>query len=180
MRKARIKPLVDQFGREFAKSLIFPKKPTDYKLGDKAFDNLKRLIDAETPDALVIDPLSSAHNEDENTSKMKSPLNLIDYLMDRNPGMTSIVLHHVSTKVARDRQGGEITRGAKESARGHSSITDWADFNLRLSDVTPGKSTIKKLALDFAKTRHCGRIQRRFITADIANMVFQPFDKDSL
>ena len=174
----RLKPLVQQFGSSFLPNLSFARMPTHFRLdAGPAFDQLMKLIETFKPDFLIVDPLSSSHSEEENSSRMRVPLNHVDRLIDAS-GAASMVIHHASTKKSRDHQGAVIQKGAKEQSRGHSSITDWADFNLLLIDKTHGNGRVKTLELNFAKTRYSHQRQKKYISADIANMIFTPTKLD--
>jgi AAA domain len=170
----RLQPLVQQYGNAFLPNLAFARMPTHFRLdAGPAFDQLMETIGTFKPDLLIVDPLSSSHSEEENSSRMRVPLNHVDRLIDVS-GAAAIVIHHASTKKSRDHQGQVIQKGAKEQSRGHSSITDWADFNLLVIDKTHGNGHVKTLELNFAKTRYSHQRQKKYITADIANMIFAP------
>jgi hypothetical protein len=174
----RLAPLAAQFGSEFVKNISFPKHPTDFRLDqEKEFENLKRLLDEQRPDVLVIDPFSSTHCLDENGSVLKMLLNRLDWIISHY-GCAVIVVHHASTKKLRDRGGKEVKKGAKEMARGWSGITDWLDFDLHLETekeqggAAGEHAAGKLLRLEFAKLRHRKPIKPRHVTANIGEMTF--------
>jgi RecA-family ATPase len=166
--------MVNKFGTSFLQNLSFARMPTHFRLeAGPAFDRLLKIVEEFKPDVIVIDPLSSSHSEEENSSRMRVPLNHIDRLIDAS-GAAAIVIHHATTKKSRNQSGEVITRGAKEQSRGHSSITDWADFNMLVTDKTAGQNRVKTLELTFAKTRYSHKRQKRYILADIGGMTFEP------
>jgi hypothetical protein len=180
----RIKPLVETFGEKFINELFFPRIPSDYRLengrtdkfnAEGAFDRLLAKAIGIEPGLLIIDPLSSTHSLDENSNEIKQALNNIDRLIDHSK--TAVILvHHASTKILRDSHGNEIEKGAKEKARGHSAITDWADVHLHIEELKDKNNpkTVKTLSLDFAKTRYSRRIQSRAIKFNLETMGCEP------
>ena len=112
---------------------------------DNFFRNIKLTIEEYTPDVLVIDPLISFHNEDENANTpMRRLLDRIKLLGHETK--TSILIVHHSGKSA---QGTNYSGG-----RGASSIGDWASSSIELKRIGSEEDSnfelIHKKARDFA------------------------------
>jgi RecA-family ATPase len=177
----RMKPLVETFGEAFIENILFPRRPSDYRLEngryerEGAFDKLLIKMVALKPNVLIIDPFSSTHSLDENSNEIKQALNNIDKIID-NSGTAVILVHHASTKVLRDHRGNIIEKAAKEKARGWSGITDWADLVVHVEEVKEkgNPKETKVLSLDFAKTRFCRAPNSRAIRVNFETMVIEP------
>lgn len=182
-KEERIKPLTKIFGDDFVKNLHFPRHPSDYRLenGNRegiigSYDRLYNLVKDTKPNVLVIDPFSSTHSVDENSSAVKQPLNAIDRLIDI-AGCAVILVHHESTKELRDYKGQTVEKGTKEKARGHSALTDWADLHLSLTGIKGwGNSAdnTKTIQLEWGKTRYCKTPTSRRIEFDFETMAVKP------
>jgi RecA-family ATPase len=172
----RLEPLVNSFGAEFAKLLNFVKFPSIYKLEHEGLTRLLEVVKRHKPDAVIFDPFSSLHTQDENSSKVRTPLSNADRIIDET-GAAVMIVHHTSAKKSRNANGDVIEKTGKEQSRGHTAITDWCDLNLLLTDRTP-KHRSKVLELSFAKTRYNKAPSKRLIVADIGKMIFRPYDKE--
>ena len=86
---------------------------------DPAFkDQLSRWLDEFHPDLLILDPLSTYHEEDENkSSDMRRALDQFTATCDRAGGLLHMVVHHVGEGV----NSKEVFKG-----RGASGIGDWS------------------------------------------------------
>lgn len=151
--------------------LYFPRNPSLYGMDDERFVRLHDLVKETRPNLLVLDPLSSAHVYEENTSQIKQALNRID-LLRVEYGMAVLIVHHATSKIMRDKESKEVFRKPIEMFRGHSSIVDWADLALALYPYkqrdTDEEGTVeptKTLHLAFAKTRYADN--RKPIKIDI-------------
>jgi len=181
--KERLYPLTSEFGVDFLKDIYFPKKPNELRLDPgEGFNKLRKFVRAMKPGVTIIDPLSSTHSADENTNSLKQPLNRIDQLIE-DSGTTVILIHHSSSKKARNAFGDVVEKTAKERPRGHTCLVDWADVQLHLEalnakdrrryedddeEIEPGRL----LGLEFGKTRYCQTPRGRKIEADIEEMYF--------
>ena len=172
----RLKPMAARF--RCPDNLVFPKHPTLYRLHAQvedettgSFSALKVLVDRLRPDVLIMDPLSSTHSLDENSIDMKRGLNNADQLIDLF-GCTVILVHHSSTKVARNAAGTRVDKAAIEQPRGHSSIVDWCDVHMHFEAAEPGV-----ISMAFGKTRYCRRPDRRLLAVDFGTMEVAPISK---
>ena len=116
------------------------------------------------PDAFILDPFSSTHTFNENTSDIKQALNAVDILRYQFKSL-AMLIHHASSKENRDQQGNAVRRRPLERCfEEHSSIVDWCDTALVLYDEKPAPdeeadedveiATTKDICLQFAKTRY--------------------------
>jgi len=179
----RLFPLTNEFGVDFLKHIYFPKKPSELRLDPgEGFDKLRKFVRAMKPGVTIIDPLSSTHSADENTNSLKQPLNRIDQLIE-DSGTTIILIHHSSSKKARNTYGDVVEKTAKERPRGHTCLVDWADVQLHLealnakdrrryADDDEETEAVRLLGLEFGKTRYCQIPRGRKIEADIEGMYF--------
>ena len=119
--------------RQAASRILFPTngnsiKFTGRKIDTPAFESeLIRLIDYFTsiekkPTALIMDPLVSFHDKDENSTEMRPILDTLGCICEAN-GITPAVVHHDS------KAGG---------MRGSTSIFDWASVVIKLEEVIIG------------------------------------------
>lgn len=187
-KEERLKPLTKIFGTDFVKSLHFPRHPSDYRLENGhregvigSYDRFYNLVKETKPSVLVIDPFSSTHSVDENSSAVKQPLNAIDRLIDA-AGCAVILVHHESTKELRDFRGNAVEKGTKEKARGHSALTDWADLHLSLTGLNGfGRSadSTKTIRLEWGKTRYSKTPMARNIEFDFETMAVTPVVRNS-
>lgn len=181
--ETRLKPLAKALDESFKGGIFFPKRPSDFRLengradGEEgAFNRLLKLVSDGKPQLLIIDPLSSTHSLDENSNQIKQALNNIDRLIDHS-GTTVILVHHESTKKARNAQGQEVEKGTKEKARGHSCLTDWADVHLSIEEVKEKghhEAKTKTLNLSWGKTRYCKKPYDREIAVNFETMEITP------
>jgi RecA-family ATPase len=178
--RERLCPLTKEFGVDFLKDIYFPKKPSELRLDAGAgFDKLSRLVRALRPGVTIIDPLSSTHSADENTNSLKQPLNKIDQLIE-DSGTTVILIHHSSAKKTRTADGTVVEKTVKERPRGHTCLLDWADVHLHIETLDPKQryeeeeetEGVRRLGLEFGKTRYCQIPRPRPIEADIGEMYF--------
>lgn len=186
-RKARLKPLHDRFvemKKDFQHRLVFFDKASDYRLmnlrgeiepGKGSFDRLFADMRMTRPDVLIVDPFSSTHNLNEISNEIKQPLNGLDRLIDHT-GCSVILVHHSSTKSKTDDRGKSVERKVREMPRGHSSILDWCDSHLHISDISPGHPSVTKtLQLDWGKTRYGRAPGARQIVVNFETMGIEPF-----
>ena len=164
--------------------LRFPKHISNFDL-DENFSKMRDLVARTKPDVLVIDPLSSTHNFQENTSEIKKAFNHIDRIRFDN-NCAAIVIHHASSKVLRDKEGTVHRRYPIEMFRGASHIVDWADCAIALYDTDgkglplnpednsdeseePVESTKRLLQAAFAKVRHDKGVKPISLTLDYSD-----------
>ena len=164
----RLKPLVARFPKEVQDNLFFVSHPSLYRLhnqvgetiGSGSFDALQKLVGKVRPDVLIVDPLSSAHSLDENSIAIKQALNNVDKMIDLN-GCAAIIVHHSSTKTARDEQGKKRKKATIEEPRGHSSLVDWCDVHMHFAafeearDEDDEPNEAKTIEMSFGKSRYC-------------------------
>ena len=73
---------------------------------------LRKLVLKEKPDLLIIDPLASVHNGNENDSSHIGPImNKLRGLLNMSPGMAIVLVHHAKKK-ARNESGPSEARGS--------------------------------------------------------------------
>lgn len=181
-RKLRIDPLFEQFGTLNGR-LAFFDKSSDYRLmnvrgeveGKGSFDRLFADLRMTQPDVLIIDPFSSTHSLNEISNEIKQPLNNIDRIIDHT-GCAAILIHHASTKAKTDERGKSVERKIREMPRGHSSILDWCDAHLHVTEIVIGHpSATKTLQLDWGKTRYGRAPMSRQIVVNFETMHVEPF-----
>lgn len=132
---------------------------------DEYFNEISLLILSEKPDIIMIDPLISFHNEDENANKpMRKVLDRIKFLGQKT-NTAILVIHH---------SGKSIQGNAESGGRGASSIGDWASSSIELKRKGSGDEDlyelIHKKARDFKEfgTIHLSRK---------SNLTFEIYDK---
>lgn len=157
VRKQRL-PSPGEVEPELAERLVFARFPSYYRLDDLSFGGLRNLVKLTKPNVVIIDPLSSAHSYAENTSEIKRAFKNLDTLRQEF-GVAVIVVHHASSKKLRDKDGEIVERNPLEMFRGHTTIVDWCDVAMVLTDIeTPVKPEDHVyLKLAFAKIRHASK-----------------------
>ena len=108
-------------------------------------------------DVLIIDPLVSFNQRDENKAEMRKPLDALTGIAD-GAGVTPILIHHLGKHDA-------------ETSRGHSAIEDWAANILILQKQRDdhGEATIK---VTHRKSRNF-ELQEPFYLARTRGLNFQ-------
>lgn len=147
---------------ELGSNLLFARISSTYQLMNRrddkpesgAFTRLINLVAKTRPDVLILDPFSSTHSLNENSSEIKQALNNADRIIDYH-GCAVILVHHASNKIDRDARGREITKHAYERPRGFSGIYDWADFHLHI-ERTPKADNKALISVNPGKTRWNG------------------------
>jgi RecA-family ATPase len=140
-----------------------------------SFDALQKLIAKVRPDVLIVDPLSSAHSLDENSIAIKQALNNVDRLIDLY-SCAAIIVHHSSTKAARDKQGNKYQKATIEQPRGHSSLVDWCDVHMHFEafeealDGDDEPNEAKTIEMSFGKSRYCRRPDKRRLQVNFEAM----------
>lgn len=182
-RQERLKALNERVPG-FAGRVAFFKHASDYRLmnlrgeiepGKGSFDRFYSELKDIKPDVLIIDPFSSTHSLNEISNEIKQPLNSIDRIID-HIGCACILIHHSSPKSKSDGRGKTIERSIKEMPRGHSSILDWCDSHLHLSDLSHGKGADSKtLQLDWGKVRYGRPPLSRQIELHYSQFIIEPF-----
>jgi hypothetical protein len=90
---------------------------------DKFFESIKKILTENDQDVLVIDPLISFHNEDENANtQMRRVLDRIKILGQETKTSILIIHHSGKSNLGNNNAGG----------RGASSIGDWASSSIEL------------------------------------------------
>jgi hypothetical protein len=90
---------------------------------DKFFESIKKILTENDQDVLVIDPLISFHNEDENANtQMRRVLDRIKILGQETKTSILIIHHSGKSNLGNNNAGG----------RGASSIGDWASSSVEL------------------------------------------------
>ena len=90
---------------------------------DKFFESIKKILTENDQDVLVIDPLISFHNEDENANtQMRRVLDRIKILGQETKTSILIIHHSGKSNSSNNNAGG----------RGASSIGDWASSSIEL------------------------------------------------
>jgi hypothetical protein len=93
---------------------------------DKFFESIKKILTENDQDVLVIDPLISFHNEDENANtQMRRVLDRIKILGQETKTSILIIHHSGKSNLGNNNAGG----------RGASSIGDWASSSIELKVV---------------------------------------------
>ncbi len=117
----------------------------------------------ESAPVLVLDPMTSLWNGDENETQAVNRLRgYLDELATANPAALVVVLHHTS-KAAANGDGHEIN-----AARGSSVFSGWADVMLNLTHAQGPKGTIA-LDVKVAKNRDGERGYRANVRIDLAS-----------
>lgn len=182
LRQPRIRALKQQFPGDWMRNLGFFKNSSDYRLinergapeGKGSFDRLFHYMTQAKPDVLIVDPFSSTHSLNEISNEIKQPLNNLDRIID-HADCAVILIHHSSTKQKDDR-GKPTTKRVQEQPRGHSSILDWADSHLHISDVSEGQPTcVRTLKLEWGKMRYDIKPRERHISLNFQTMEMEPF-----
>ena len=136
---------------------------------DKPLDNLDKLIEEVKPDVIIPDPLASFHEVDENESVMNVILGNLKRLQHKY-GVAVILPHHETDKELYSEGRRVPKEDSTARARGHSSITAWADTVLRVTcDDETAKYTFLHLA--WVKTRHGGRPRPLSLFVDFTRML---------
>lgn len=187
MRKTRLKPLYDRFkaiGKDPSHNLTFFQKSSDYRLmnlrgeiepGKGSFDKLFERLRLAEPGVFIVDPFSSTHSLNEISNEIKQPLNNLDRIIDHS-GCAVILIHHASTK-QKDNHGKPTVKRAQEQPRGHSSILDWCDSHLHISDASEGHPSVTKtLRLEWGKMRYGPKPMTRHIVLNFETMDIEPFN----
>lgn len=186
-RKERLTKLHEQFTaneKDFQHRLVFFDKSSDYRLmnlrgeiepGKGSFDKLFTEVKLTKPKVLIIDPFSSTHSLNEISNEIKQPLNSIDRMID-HAGCSVILIHHSSTKSKTDERGKSVERKVREMPRGHSSILDWCDSHMHITDISAGHpSATRTLQLDWGKTRYGRAPNSRQIVLNFDTYNIEPF-----
>lgn len=186
-RKERLTRLHEQFtstNKDFQHRLVFFDKSSDYRLmnlrgeiepGKGSFDRLFNEVKLTKPKVLIIDPFSSTHSLNEISNEIKQPLTSIDRMID-HAGCSAILIHHSSTKAKTDERGKSIERKVREMPRGHSSILDWCDSHMHITDVSAGHpGATRTLQLDWGKTRYGRSPSSRQIVLNFDTYNIEPF-----
>lgn len=184
-RQSRLRPLAEQFATtsKFESRIGFFKRASDYRLlnirgeleGKGSFDRFFNELRCMQPDVLIIDPFSSTHSLNEISNEIKQPLNNIDRIID-HVGCSVILVHHSSPKSKSDGKGRQLERSIKEMPRGHSSILDWADSHMHLSDTKMEHGTSSRtLQLDWGKVRYGKPPLSRQLLLDYERFQIEPF-----
>lgn len=165
-------------------NLMFAKHPTEFGLQnvrfeDKgAFARLFGLVDSTRPDVVVLDPFSSTHTFNENSSEVKQALNNADALIDWFD-CSVVLVHHASSKEIYDKDGRPVKRTAIERGRGHTCVPDWCDtqFYISRTDVEAeeereedGDETIGHIEMTCGKCRHGRRPGKHVFEVDFKTM----------
>lgn len=186
LRKDRLKPLQERFaeiGKDFGDNLVFFDKASDYRLMNMrtedpnkgSFDKLFSKVRASKPGVLIVDPFSSTHSMNEISNEIRQPLTSLDRFIDHS-GCSVILVHHSSTKSKTDDRGKSIERKVREMPRGHSSILDWCDAHLHITDMSHGAGhSTKTLQLDWGKTRYLRAPLSRQIVLNYETFHIEPF-----
>lgn len=191
----RLKPMMEFCPQEAWRNLFFPPHPSLYRLhnqlgesqGSGSFDAFAKLVENARPDVLIVDPLSSAHTIDENSSTMKQALNNIDRLIDLY-GCTAIIVHHASTKVPLDANRKPIKKATIAEPRGHSCLVDWCDVLLHFEsddaesdedgdDEEEAQKGDKIIEMRFGKTRYCRKPDKRRLKVNFDGMTVESVPK---
>lgn len=133
----------------------------------QGLDNVKRLLDENKPEVLVLDPLGDFHNVDENSAEMRLVF-LRLYELQQEFNFSSIVLHHESDKEMFTESGQQIKRKGTQRSRGHSSIVQKVDSYLSIDRLT--KDPYTYIELSWEKVRHDTHPPAGFIFADLTKM----------
>lgn len=154
MRKPRLMPLFAGCGDR----VIFPRETQflglqNFGPEDPNFKNLEAVVSVVKPDVLFIDPLSSAHTYNENTSEIKPVLLHLDHLI-KTYGLSVVVSVHESSKETKDMYGNPVERSAVESARGWTGVTDWFDTQIQIAQRRAPIPDRLFLKMRFGKVRH--------------------------
>ena len=120
----------------------------------RVYEVFMRAIEQAKPDIIMIDPLVSYHDRDENSAEMRRALDRITKLQDAT-GTAVVLAHHV----------GENS-GTKEvfKGRGSTAIGDWLANILHMEAANEEKSVFK---ISHCKARNFATTAPFFMTRDI-------------
>jgi len=134
-------------------------------------ENLLNLAREVQPDVLVLDPLAQFHEIDENSSLMNVPLRNLKTLQNAI-GCAVILLHHESDKELFIEGKRTVKSDSTARARGHSSITAWADTVLRIHREDKEKA-YSFLRISWPKVRHGPKPRPGICFVDFTRMKIQ-------
>lgn len=131
------------------------------------YDNLEKLVKAERPDVLVVDPLSDFHMGDENDNEMRMVFMGLRNIQSKY-GVATILLHHETDKQHFTEKGAHIERTGTGRARGHSAITQSVDTMLSMHRESDNPYSF--VDIKWEKVRHQHRQPRAYLFVDYVRM----------
>jgi hypothetical protein len=128
----RLKKMTSQAGLPYSDNFMIENTTgTPLKLTNRAgIERLRELLELNKPDLLILDPLSTFHNVEENSaSEMSAVLEAISVLKSEFK-VGVLVIHHYGKPSLAERKGSHRFRGS-------SIIGDRADFLIMLDEAEP-------------------------------------------
>jgi archaellum biogenesis ATPase FlaH len=134
-------------------------------LEDKAdWDAIAAAIEEAKATVLILDPLSTFHGRDENdNTRMRKVLDRVTGLC-RQAHCAAMVLHHFGKP-----QAGQNAEDTRHGIRGASSILDWADTAITLTEKKHEELILRRL--EFVKIRNGKPIRPLLLQRDPENLL---------